>query len=97
MLAQKTNKNKNLILELVLGLIVLIIVFLLLKSLVFKTGGEDGNGDLTLNTYSSPEKFDPLDVSIFNDPKFEALKDNSSEEVNVEDLDIGKENPFSGK
>ena len=93
MLSQKTNKNKNLVLEVILGLIILIVVFLLLKSFVFKSGGNN-NEDIISASFDRPESFKPLETDIFNDPKFKKLKDNRAEKIKIEDLNIGRENPF---
>lgn len=94
MLTQKTNKNKNLILGIVLGLIILIVIFLLLKSFVFHKGGGDNGGEIINSSLDRPESFKPLDISIFSDPKFKELKDNSAKKIKIEDLNIGRENPF---
>jgi hypothetical protein len=94
MLANKTNKNKNLILGIILGAIILIVGFLLLKSFVFNKGDGSSNEGIESTSFDRPESFKSLESAIFNDPKFKELKDNSAEKIKIEDLNIGRENPF---
>jgi len=93
MLTQKINRNKNLVLGFVLVAIVVVIVFLIFKPTIFKEKVEE-LGSVNDKPLSLPESFRPLNASLFNDPKFKNLKDNSLEEVDKKKLDIGKDNPF---
>jgi len=95
MLSQKTNKNKNLILEAILFIIVIIIAVFVLKFFVFKNNSLFKGHDNQNGLISQPESFKPLDTSIFKDPKFKSLKDNSAKKVRLEDLNIGREDPFA--
>ena len=79
------------------GILLLIVIFIALKIYVF-------NGDLvnTVNTGSEEVKkvknikvnMEKLDTSVLKDARFKNLKDNEVQKPDIEDLKVGKDNPF---
>ncbi|MEA1963261.1 MAG: hypothetical protein U9M94_03445 [Patescibacteria group bacterium] len=97
MLTQKTNQKKNLIYGAVLGVIFIIIAVLLLKDHIFIGSDKKENSFLAPQTdfkvFDMPsEKFDS---GFLNDSRYRGLKDNSVKIKDMEDLKIGKKNPFA--
>jgi len=97
MLAQKTNQKKNLIYGSVLAVIFIIIAVLLLKDHIFTGSVKEENSLLApqtdFKTFDMPsKKFDP---GFLNDSRYMGLKDNSVKIKDIEDLKIGKKNPFA--
>ncbi len=96
MLAQKTNQKKNLIYGAVLGVILIIVAVLLLKNYIF-TGSPKEESSLTPQTdfkaLDMPAK--KFDSGFLRDSRYAGLKDNSVKIKDIEDLKIGKKNPFT--
>ena len=95
MLTQKVDKKKNLIYGIVFAIILIIVAVLLFKKYIF-TGSFENEESIEQNInyeaiYEPVEKFD---YRFLNDSHYKKLKDNSVKTRDIEDLKIGKDNPF---
>ena len=97
MLTQKSNQKKNLIYGAVLGVIFIIIAVLLLKDHIFT--GSDKKEESSLAPQTDFKALDmptkKFDSGFLRDSRYRGLKDNSVKIKNIENLKIGKKNPFA--
>lgn len=99
MLAPKVDKKKLLEYSAVLGIIFLIILYVVLTNFVFKAG-TNAEGGPTMETNITGgviKEVKKLDVQVVETEKFKELKENVLVETKIEDLNVGKKNPFSPK
>ena len=95
MLTQKINQKKNLIYGSVLAVILIVVAVLLLRSYFF-TGNSKEESSLYYQTdfkaLDMPAK--KFDSGFLRDSRYTGLRDNSVKIKDIEDLKIGKKNPF---
>lgn len=93
------EKNKNLIIYSVIGLIILVFVYFIFNNFILTADTETGELSLSPKTKTSPVKInvnlEKLDTSIFEDARFMELKYYKVSRPDIGELKIGKENPFS--
>ena len=96
MLTQKIDQKKNLIYGSVLAVILIIVAVLLLRSYFF-TGNSKEESSLYYQTdfkaLDMPAK--KFDSGFLRDSRYTGLRDNSVKIKDIEDLKIGKKNPFA--
>ena len=96
MLESLTGNKKNIV------NIAVIIVFIIVVIIVLKTFVFSGENDSQLTGTTEPTAFKmksvkTLNLQLFEDEKFKALKDNRADADALKDVTVGKENPFIQK
>jgi len=91
-----TSDKKRIILEIFVLLIVLVISGFFLYRVYYS---EMTVNEALLNEYKLKEaeinkKFNQLNTEFFDNKKFKDLKDSQVEKIKIEDLEVGKDNPF---
>jgi len=97
MLAQKVDKKKILQYSAILGVIFLIIIYLLLTNFVIKPTVDTTSQTNTTNSITNGviKEVKELNPAIVETDKFKNLKENVLNEVKIENLKVGKPDPFS--
>jgi len=91
-----TANKKRIIIEITILILIFIVAgFFLYKVYYAKTIiDEDLFNEYKLKELEADKKFNKLNKDFFDDKKYKDLKDSKVEKIKIEDLEIGKENPF---
>ncbi len=93
-MAEVESKNKKIIFIIILLLMLVAAVIFAIKFLALSetdSGGAAGSGDKAVNI---KVKLDKLDTEILKSAEFIKLKEYKVNHSEINDLEIGKENPF---
>lgn len=94
MLAARVDKKKIFEYSAILGIIFLIIIYIILTTFVIKPSTEvDSSLDTSVNLANTKE-VNELEIDIIEDPKFKNLQEATYQEKDIDELSIGKKDPF---
>lgn len=78
----------------VIFIIIAVIAFVLLKDKLFSSAEPEEAAVGQSTHIAVPEKTKEIDKELFEDKKFNDLENNQAEIPGVEELNLGRENPF---
>lgn len=95
MLKARIDKKKIFQYSAILGIIFSVIIYMIVTNFIIQPGENGDRSEDTSIIMTPTKKVDELNVDIIKDEKFKNLKENTYVEKKIEDLDVGKKDPFS--
>jgi len=94
MLKTRVDKKKILEYSAILGIIFLIMGYIIVTNFILKPGRKSSDKAESIEV-TPVKKVNNLDIEIIEADKFKNLQENPVIEKELEDLEVGKQNPFS--